>query len=90
MYYNTTRETETGEQVVTAKNQEQVIKKMLISIHGAFSPSTIYKSYPVPNTPITSIRRALNTLKKQGVIKETGNSVQGMYGRPELELERIW
>ena len=41
------------------------------------------------NTPITSIRRALNTLKRQGVIVETGNKVNGLYNRPELELKFV-
>lgn len=41
------------------------------------------------NTPVTSIRRSLNTLKRQNFIEETGNMVKGLFDRPERELKKV-
>lgn len=38
---------------------------------------------PGENVPITSVRRALNTLASQGHIKKTKDQLPGVYGRPE-------
>lgn len=90
-YYNTTQET--GKELKTyqqqTRTQDQIIKGMIDKLNKPFSPKDIYKAYPIMNTPLTSIRRTLNTLKKQGYIIETGNRVNGLFNRSELELKKL-
>ncbi len=69
-----------------ARTQDQIIKGIINNYKGSFSFKDIYMSYPVQNTPITSIRRSLDTLKKEGYIKETGEMVTGIFSRKEREL----
>lgn len=90
-YYNTTSEIGNDLKVYQDKTrtQDQIIKGIIDKLNKPFSPKDIYKSYPIMNTPITSIRRTLNTLKKQGYIIETGNRVNGLFNRSELELKKI-
>ena len=50
------------------------------------TPSEVYLIYNVdykPNTPITSIRRAMNTLTKRGKLVKTDEMKEGEYGKPE-------
>lgn len=89
-FFNTTQET--AEQVKmfseSNKNQNEIVLKIANRLH-TFSASKIYKRYPTANTPLTSIRRAINTLFKEGKIDVTGNKVIGMYGRQELEYKTL-
>ena len=89
-YYNTTHET--GQQLKiytdTAKKQDEIVMELAKRVKK-FSASSIYKIYPFPNTPITSIRRSINTLKRMGFIVETGRKVAGKYDRKEAEYETI-
>lgn len=87
-YYNTTRDDNAASYRAVAKKQDDVIKEMILKRTGPFSPKDVFKHYPIPHTPFTSIRRSLDTLKKQGFIKETGIKVEGLYGRKELQLIR--
>jgi hypothetical protein len=88
MYYNTTNTT--GQQLKiytdTAKTQDEIVMG-LCKRFKRFSCSTLYKIYPLPNTPITSIRRSLHTLQSMGFIQKTGNKVLSKYNRPECEYE---
>ena len=88
-YFNTTKEANVKPYIEKNRTQNEIIKGIIQSYKRPFSPKDVYRDYPIMNTPITSIRRALNTLKKQGVIVETGNKVNGLYNRPELELKFV-
>lgn len=72
-----------------ARTQDEIIRNIINKYKGSFSPKQVYKDYPIMNTPITSIRRALNTLKKDGFIKETGEVVEGLFGRAERQLVKV-
>jgi len=47
-----------------------------------WTPSLI-NSYVLPNAPLTSVRRSMNTLTKQGKLIKTDEQRMGPYGRPE-------
>lgn len=86
-YFNTTQLPHEQATLFELKNMSQnervlaVIKSLKTQ---TFSASLIYKNYPVASVPITSIRRAINTLKtKYQAITETGHTTTGMYGAPE-------
>ena len=49
--------------------------------HG-FTPSEINKIV-MPEAPLTSVRRSMNTLTKQGKLIKTDETRMGPYGRPE-------
>jgi len=89
-YYNTTHET--GQQlkiyIDAAKSQDEIVMELATKLKR-FSCSSLFKIYPLPNTPITSIRRSVNTLKLAGKIAETGRKVMGKYGRKEAEYETL-
>lgn len=91
-YFNTTKESGTTlkNNVAKAKSQEEEILKQFrfdrIHYNSQFwenydlglSPSQIDL-----NAPITSIRRALTNLTKQGKLIKTNEKRIGMYGRSE-------
>jgi hypothetical protein len=85
-YYNTTNESNVTEYLKISQKQDDIVLRT-IEQFKTFTCSEIYKKYPIMNTPITSIRRSVNTLKKKGVIVETGNKRKGLYGRNELEYK---
>jgi len=89
-YYNTTNETGKPLKVYVekARTQDQIIKGIINALEGNFSFRDIYKAYPIQNTPHTSLRRSLDTLKKEGYIVETGNMVMGIFSRKERELKK--
>lgn len=84
-YYNTTNEVNTAPLEKKAHNQEQEILSYMMKLKGnAFTASFIYRAFNItPHYPITSVRRALHNLQKQGKIKRHGTKVKGMYGRNE-------
>lgn len=90
-YFNTTQETPNTvqEYLNVSNNQKDIVLRTIRRLGKTFSASVVMKNYPVMNTPITSIRRAINTLKNDGVIQETGNRVTGIYGRSELEYKLV-
>jgi hypothetical protein len=90
-YYNTTNES--GEVLKTkVKKTESQKSKILNSIKYC---TNIYKNYYTSssiilevgwcnkNTPITSIRRAVNNLVNEGELFYTGEKRMGMYGSTE-------
>jgi len=82
-FYNTTKES--GEVLHQSKNQ--AVKQDLIILdyfkrNGTISASQIHKSDIMNGAPITSIRRAINTLFKTGLIERVGK-VTGIYGKSE-------
>jgi predicted HTH transcriptional regulator len=84
-YFNTTNES--GKQLEifeqTAKNQESQILE-LMKLYKKLSPSDVQKYFS--NFPLTSVRRALTNLSKQGKLIKTDETKIGIYGRPEF----IW
>ena len=90
MYYNTTKETPQQSDIFTESNkkQDEVIKDIINHYQGTFTPRRIFKICP-KDYELTSVRRAIDTLKKDGFICETGNRLKGEKGRSELELKKI-
>jgi len=82
-YYNTTNET-TGLMLShqKAKSQDDAIYQYFVSTGKALSPSMVLNQLGL-NCPITSVRRAINTLTKDGKIVKTKETVIGMYGKRE-------
>ena len=91
-YHNTNKETgaELAQSQDKAMTQEQSIEsifltKMFGQEYGMYStdkltPSEVCLIYNVdykPNTPITSIRRAMNTLTKRGKLVKTDEMKEG-------------
>lgn len=87
-YFNTTNENPQQVEIFNINNRKQddlvldIIKKLKV-----FSAKDIYNKYPIANTPITSIRRSINTHKRLNVIIETGHKVKGIYDRNELQYK---
>jgi len=91
-YFNTTNESGTTlkNNVAKAKSQEEEILNLFIFNKMHFI-NKIYKNYKLGlspsqiglNYPITSIRRALTNLTKQGKLIKTNEKRIGMYGRSE-------
>ncbi len=48
-----------------------------------FTPSEIHKALFKPETPLTSIRRAITNLTKAGHLRKTDVKTLGPYGMPE-------
>lgn len=89
-FFNTTNESENQVKMFSEKNKGQ--NQIVLSIANelkTFSASEIFKKYPTASVPITSIRRAINTLKEKGKIRATGNKVKGMYGANELQYTTV-
>ena len=88
-YYNTTKENPEQTNIFTESNkkQDEVIKDIINNYQGTFTPRRIFKICP-KHYELTSVRRALDTLKKHGFVVETGNKLMGDKGRPELELKK--
>lgn len=89
MYYNTTHLTQDRlrEAWHQCKNQDQRV--YLIMAHlGKASASQVHEFYTraktYAQTPITSIRRSLNTLMNEGKISKTMDTVPGQFGKPEF------
>lgn len=84
-YFNTTNVSERQLELFTdkAKNQNNLILKIFKAFpEKEISASDILVNGTLDNSPITSIRRALNTLKRKLEIVEVGQK-EGLYGRPE-------
>lgn len=83
-YYNTT--SEIGEKLKAylseAKSQEEAVLKLFQKFnHG--TASEVWKLYGVYSAPLTSIRRAITDLTKEGLLVRTEGKREGIYGRPE-------
>jgi len=86
-YYNTTKLT--GDQLVTevanAKNQQAAVL-MVFQHVTMWSPSLVHQELERlgKNWPLTSIRRAISDLTKEGhLVKVDGVYAEGLYGKPE-------
>lgn len=65
------------------KQEEKIYR--LFQIYKQGTPSQIMKRYDKrwPSVPITSIRRAMNVLTKEGKLIMTDQKFTGLYGKPE-------
>jgi predicted transcriptional regulator len=89
MFYNTTNEKgeELKDFLESNNTQDGYILGAILDIGEEFSPRDLSKIFP--STPVTSIRRSLNTLLNKGFIEKTGNKVEGIYNRPETQYKLV-
>lgn len=82
-YYNTTNESGATlkNNVEKAKSQEEKLLEHFYNFVWGFNPSLLHSAFE--SYPITSIRRALTNLTKQGKLIKTYEKRIGMYGRSE-------
>ena len=90
-FYNTTREE--GELLEEFKEATTKQETKILEIFETFnnlSPSQVLKfymnSYQGQMVPLTSIRRAITNLTKDGILIKTTNKREGIFGRKEY----IW
>jgi len=86
-YYNTTNET--GEalkdsQVKAETQTEQILTLFKYRPEGHYTPSEIHKLLQRLNCPLTSIRRGISDLTKDGKLERTGFKRKGIFGKPEF------
>ena len=96
-YFNTTKETPDQVKKFTKINngQDKKVLSIIRKLDKPFSASLVFLEFSKhggrweiwDNTPITSIRRSINTLKNLELIEETGKRVMGLYGRSELQYK---
>ena len=97
-YFNTTNETPEQVKKFTKINngQDKIILMIVRNLEKPFSSSLIWKEFisikgcgniKIKQSPLTSIRRSINTLKNLGYIEETGKRVMGLYGHTELQYK---
>ena len=83
-FYNTINED--GDELSKSKKQSLKQEAIIYSIfddneNRSFTPFEILEIGKFWNTPITSIRRAINTLTKKGFIVKTDEKRKGAYGK---------
>lgn len=85
-YYNTVGETGATlkEYRKKAQGQNDMVLKAMKEL-GKASPSQLMKYFP-PSTPITSVRRSLSNLTREGYLRMTEQTAKGLFGR----LEHVW
>jgi hypothetical protein len=93
-YHNTTNES--GEQVdmfENKANKQEVIIMELFRRHHKLTASGCFQLYPDRTIPLTSIRRGISNLTRQGkLLKLDGENPEkrmGIYGRMEYVYEII-
>ena len=77
-----------SEKVDKVLTQDMIILG-LFKRHKRFSPSQIYQRQFAGKAPITSIRRSITNLTKNGFLQKTGERIPGMYGDPENVWEIV-
>lgn len=84
-YFNTTNESGTTlkNNVAKAKSQEEQIFEFCLECNVFKNGITSSQIFGFIDYPITSIRRALTNLTKQGKLIKTNEKRIGMYGRSE-------
>lgn len=87
-HFNTTHEQgDTLIQYESIAESQQKYVEHLFNTYQRLTPSQAWQRMNRPDTPITSIRRAVSNLTSIGVLKKTSEKVKGMYGRPEYVWE---
>lgn len=87
-FYNTANETAIQAELFTEKNesQDEIVIGIFQNVKRPMGASDVFKRYPIANTPITSLRRAITNLSKEGFLMDTGYQKMGMYGKKE----KLW
>jgi predicted HTH transcriptional regulator len=83
MYYNTNKLNVLDDNKATNKTkvQQEVVKHIFLK-HKKMTASECHSIFN-KNVPITSIRRAMSDLKKEGILVKTDILKDGIYGSPE-------
>ena len=85
VYYNTTNLK--GDELKTSQkktaSQEQKVLKIFNKYQIPLSPTEVYRNFTSSNAPLTSIRRALSNLTRDGKLEKTSKKKLGMYGKYE-------
>ena len=85
-YFNTNNES--GEELKqsrrNASTQEQEVMEIFVAELRALTPSEVLSRIK-NNCPLTSIRRAITNLTKDGFLKKTDGKKAGIYGKNEHE-----
>ena len=83
MYYNTTKQL--GRNLIKARDEAFKQDERVLAVFEAFPNGTlspwIIRAKMETNAPITSIRRAINTLTKSGKLLKTQTKMMGPYGK---------
>ena len=84
-YFNTTgvEQPQLGVFINDALKQEDAVMAFFDQPNNGYTPSMIHAVWPVDNTPLTSVRRAMTQLTRKGRLVKTDIKVDGMYKRPE-------
>lgn len=85
MYYNTN--SESGPVLKTyykaAEKQDDLVLSLFTSNPDKeMTAEYVHEVLFTTKTPLTSVRRSVNTLEADGRIQRTGNLVRGNFGRP--------
>lgn len=88
-YFNTTHET--GQTLATyrqsAMKQEEAVLALFRSRRLPMSPSEVWRRMGMNLAPLTSIRRAITDLTREGLLEHVEDwKVEGHYGR----MEGVW
>lgn len=67
-------------EILKAQTQEEKIKAIFNKCEGDLTPYEVWHVGGF-DCPLTSVRRAITNLTKQGFLKQTGNQRAGKYGK---------
>lgn len=87
-FYNTIHQQ--GEDLVQSEKKAKSQNEMILAFfekhpNEEFSPPQIQEALSLYHTPITSIRRSITTLTKDGKLIKTENQVKGIYDKPNYK-----
>mgnify|MGYP003131972048 CR=1 FL=1 len=83
-YHNTNKLDELTSRLEARKNvrQEDLIYEIFITFEEKKTASEVWNHYG-PKVPLTSIRRGISNLMREGVLEKTNETKIGIYGKPE-------
>jgi Fe2+ or Zn2+ uptake regulation protein len=81
-YYNTTSLSsgDLDEATYKAETQEDLVFDFFLKNNLRLTPDQVHE-FCLQDAPLTSVRRALTNLTKQGLLKKTDQKSKGRYGR---------
>ena len=83
IFYNTTHMSESElmiRRVAASRQNTLILRFFQDNPQGYFTPFEVQKYSTLKDTPITSIRRAINTLTDAGLLIKTDRMKEGEYG----------
>tara|TARA_R110000765_G_scaffold409589_2_gene507937 strand:+ start:1342 stop:1629 length:288 start_codon:yes stop_codon:yes gene_type:complete len=83
-YHNTTNLSggELKDSIKKAQTQNEAVME-IFKMNTSMSPSQVWKCYGAVKAPLTSIRRSITNLTKEGYLKKTIVQRHGVFGRLE-------